>query len=159
MGVLRDFVAAFKEGYNGDAGSAPKPSTVIRPWGGKPAMKVYRLPADHEAKVYTYDGAPLRGLSLNERFVITAIPGDVTMTSVYTGATASTTNYNDIAYAYNGEVFGFASSHAEAVKKLIMGGYRVEVEAYIRGYDGERGFPYVVGLFGFVDDDLYYSLK
>lgn len=128
---------------------------VVSPWAVPPATRTYRLPAEHEASIYTYCGAPLAGIPTNARFVVAAVPADVTMTSIYTGLTSSTGNYGDIAYEYNGQIFGFCSSHAEAVRNMMTAGYRVEVEAYIRGYDGMKGFPYVVGLFGFVDDAVY----
>lgn len=123
------------------------------------SSQVYRLPAEHEATVYTYDGNPLKGIPTGERFVIEAVPGRVTMTSKYTGITTSTDDFDNVAYSYKGKVFGMASSHSPAIKKLMKHGYRVEVEAYIRGYDGTRGFPYVVGLFGFVDDSVYRNVK
>ena len=132
---------------------------IVSPWKVPPATRTYRLPAEHEANIYTYNGMPFRGLRQNTRFVVTAVPADVQMTSIYTGLTASTGNYGDIAYEYNGQIFGFCSSHAEAVRNMMMAGYRVEVEAYIRKYDGEKGFPYVVGLFGFVDDAVYMDAR
>ena len=116
--------------------------------------KTSRLPASHESTVYTYNGIPLQGLGANDRFVITAVAADVRLPSMYTGRVASTADFGDIAYEYNGQVFGFCSSHADAVRRLLMGGYRVEVEAYISGFDETYGYPKVRGLFGFVDDDV-----
>ena len=128
------------------------------PWNIPPAKGTYRLPAEHEGKIFTYYAEPLKGLKTNERFVLEAAPADVTIVSQFTNAEARTEDYGDIAYAYNGLVIGLSSSHAAAVRKLLMNGYRVEVEAYISGYNMEKGFPYVTGLFGFVDDDLYYGM-
>jgi len=125
------------------------------PWNVPPTKGLYRLPAEHESKIYTYYAEPLKNLKQNERFVLEAAPADVTIISQFTNTVTRTEDYGDIAYAYNGLIIGLSSAHAEAVRKLLMGGYRVEVEAYISGYDPNRGFPYVCGLFGFVDDDLY----
>ena len=131
--------------------------TCYAPWDVPPTKGTYRLPAEHQAKIYTYYAEPLKKLKPEERFVLEAAPADVTIVSQFTNMEASTKDYGDIAYAYNGLVVGLSASHAEAVKKLLMKGYRVEVEAYISGYDDKLGFPYVYGLFGFVDDDLLYG--
>lgn len=131
--------------------------TRFVPWNVQQTKGFYRLPAEHEAKIFTYYAEPLKGLKVDERFVLEAAPADVTIVSQFTNAVVNTEDYGDIAYAYNGLVIGLSSSHAVAVKKLLMSGYRVEVEAYISGYNMEQGFPYVTGLFGFVDDDLYYE--
>ena len=127
------------------------------PWNVPQTKGVYRLPAEHEAKIYTYYAEPLRGLKVDERFVLEAAPADVSIVSQFTNALVNTEDFGDIAYAYNGLVVGLSSSHATAVKKMLLKGYRVEVEAYISGYNTEYGFPYVTGLFGFVDDDLFYE--
>ena len=135
------------------------PPIQIQPWTTKPVTQTYRLPATHEAKIYTYNGTVFQGVPRNTRFIVTAVPADVQMVSIYTGVVHSTLGYNDVAYSYNGQIFGFASSHAEAVKKMMLGGYQVEVEAYISGYDGQQGFPKVVGLFGFIDDAIYRTVQ
>ena len=127
------------------------------PWNIPPTVGTYRLPAEHEGKIFTYYAEPLKGLRPNERFVLEAAPADVTIVSQFTNAVVNTEDYGDVAYAYNGLIVGLSSSHAAAVKKLLMMGYRVEVEAYISGYNIDYGFPYVTGLFGFIDDDLYYG--
>ena len=119
----------------------------------------YRLPAENRKTVYTYDGTPLKGLRVGERFVMTAIPGRVDMKSRYTGTPASTRDRRNVAYAYGGKAFGMCAAHAPAIYKLMDNGYTVEVEAYVDGYDGKLGYPKVVGLFGYVDDELYYSLR
>ena len=103
----------------------------VVPWDVPPWSETYKVPSEHEATVYTYNGTPLQNLKSGARFIITAVPADVTMTSIYTGTTASTTDYGDIAYQYNGQIIGFCKSHAEAVRKLLCSGYRVDVEAYI----------------------------
>lgn len=135
------------------------PPIMVAPWQMPPATKVYRLPAEHESNIYTYNGTPFKGVPANTRFVVTAMPAEVRMESIYNGSASATVDRGDVAYAFNGQPFGFASSHAEAVRKLMQNGYIVEVEAYISGYDGELGFPKVRGLFGFVDDDLYKTLQ
>lgn len=134
------------------------PSISIRAWSIPPVMKSYRLPAEHEANVYTYNGEPFAGLKVNDRFLIYAVPADVEMVSAYTGKRSATGDYGDLAYEYNGQIFGLSNSHAEAVRKLMQAGYRVEVEAYISGFDMRAGFPKVCAMFGFVDDDLYATL-
>lgn len=134
------------------------PSISVRAWQIPPVIRSYRLPAEHEANVYTYNGEPFAGLRVNDRFLIYAVPADVEMVSAYTGKRSATGDYGDLAYEYNGQIFGFSSSHADAVRKLMQAGYRVEVEAYIRGFDTSQGFPHVVGLFGFVDDAVYSAL-
>lgn len=142
-----------------DAAKRPKMATMsVSPWNVQPPTRTYRLPADHEATIYTYNGEPLRGIAPGTRFVIRAVPADVVMESAYTDYVASTTDYGNIAYEYNGQIFGMGKSHAEAIERLMRNGYAVEVEAYISGFDGERGFPYVKGLFGFVDDAIYMEL-
>ena len=130
-------------------------SMSIVPWEVPPTVSTYRMPAEHEATIYTYNGAPFKGLQANTRFVVSAVPADVEMCSMYTGTITSTFDFGDVAYSYNGQVFGMGKSHAEAVRNLMRAGYRVEVEAYIRGYNAEHGYPMVVGLFGFVDDSVY----
>ena len=137
---------------------APQAQVLIAPWKVRPATNTYRIPAEHEATMYTYNGMPFNGLPTNTRFIVTAVPADVQMTSIYTGTVATTHDFGDMAYAYNGQIFGFCSSHAEAVRKLLMNGYNVEVEAYISGFDGQQCFPKVRGLFGYVDDNVYRRL-
>lgn len=131
------------------------PSMSIRAWSIPPVMESYRLPAQHEAQVYTYNGEPFGGLKVNDRFLIYAVPADVEMVSMYNGKRTTTNDYNDVAYEYNGQIFGFASSHADAVRTMMRAGYRVEVEAYISGFDKNAGYPKICGLFGFVDDAIY----
>lgn len=131
--------------------------TRFIPWNVQQTKGFYRLPAEHEAKIFTYYGEPLKNLRVEERFVLEAAAADVSIISQYTNAEVSTEDYGDIAYAYNGLIVGLSSSHASAVKQMLMKGYRVEIEAYISGYNTDYGFPYVTGLFGFVDDDLLYG--
>ena len=134
------------------------PPIQIQPWATKPVTQTYRIPAEHEARIYTYNGTVFQGLPKDTRFIVTAVPADVQMVSIYTGTASSSTDFG-VAYSYNGQIFGFGSSHAEAIKQMMLGGYQVEVEAYISGYDGQQGFPKVVGLFGFVDDDVYRTVQ
>ena len=132
-------------------GSTPAFASAIsiRAWAVPPRMESYRLPAQHESAVYTYNGEPFNGLRVDDRFIIAAVPADVSRGSPYTGTQMSTGERDNVAYEYNGQVFGFSSSHSEAVRKLMRAGYRVEVEAYISGFDMQLGY---------VDDSTYNTL-
>ena len=134
---------------------AEPPKMIYEAWQTAPYKGIYRLPPEHESRIYTYDGTPFKGLTVNTKLIVTAVPGNVEMTSIYTGTTTSTTDYDDVAYSYNNYIFGLSSSHSKAIKTLMQAGYRVEVEAYINGYDGMRGNPMIVGLFGYVDTDTF----
>ena len=134
------------------------PKAIYKAWETAPFKGVYRLPPDHESSIYTYDGTPFNGMKVGTKFVIAAVPGYVQMTSIYTGTTTEIGDFGNIAYSYNGYIFGFASSHAEAIVKMMKAGYRVELEAYISGYDGQQGFPMVKGLFGYIDDSTYMNI-
>lgn len=136
-----------------------EPYLEVNYWQTAPINKVYRIPADHEAVVYDYDGRPLDGIPANTRFLLSAVPANVIIRSIYTGTISETGDFNDIAYSYNGQIIGFCKSHADAIKKLMLAGYRVDIEAYINGYNDELGYPYITGLFGFVDDATYMSLE
>ena len=138
---------------------APMPAITVQPWQTKPITKTYRLPAKHEATIFTYNGTPFRGLTANAHFIVTAVPADVQMVSMYTGNITNTSDYDDVAYAYNGQIFGLSSSHGAAIKKMMLNGYQVEVEAYISGFDGNAGFPKIRGLFGYVDDEIFDELQ
>ena len=131
----------------------------VYPWKTAPITKTYRMPPEKDKTIFTYNGEPFKGMRQGVRFTIAAVPADVRMPSMYTGTVASTKDYGDIAYEFNGQIFGFCSAHAEAIRKLMLAGYRVEVEAYISEYDMQQGYPKIRGMFGFVDDATYRSLQ
>ena len=101
--------------------------------------------------IYTYDGEPLRGLVKGEIFAIDAVRGERTMTSVYTGRTTSTSEFNDVAYRYNGMLFGMSREKASEIKSMLNRGQNVSIPARIDGFDQRFGYPLVVGDFSRIE--------
>jgi len=106
-----------------------------------------RIPANRQRTIYTYDGRPLAGMKAGDRFVARAVPADVEMTSIYTGATASCSEWGNVAYEYRGAVFGMGPASADEIRALMRDGYAVEVEAVVSGFDGQHGYPLVKGMY------------
>ncbi len=135
--------------------SAPKVKPVagslqsLEYWKGLPPNPVgtYRIPPDEEHVIYNYDGACLAGLKVGDEFVVNPIPADVTLKSAYTGYITST-RLGDVAYVYNGKVFGMSAFCAKEIRNLMRKGYIVEVEARIVGFDDQLGYAKVMGKFG-----------
>lgn len=122
--------------------------TLVEPWAVPPTKGTYRVEPRKSRTVYTYNGSPFVGIEPFERFVIAAVPANVAMTSAYNGRTSTTAEFEGLAYEYNGQVFGFCSSFADDVERLLRAGYRVELEAMITGFDEKLGFPYIQAFFG-----------
>lgn len=89
------------------------------------------LSGEEERTVYTYDGAPLRGIKKNERFVLRATAEEVTLISAETDDEWSTRDPDSDAcpLLYNGHPIGFVSSYGGLLQELCRRGFDVQIEA------------------------------
>jgi hypothetical protein len=98
------------------------------------------LEGERTATVYVYDGRPLKGIKKDQRFVLEAIPGNVTMKSTLTGTVWNNRESGDLPLAYNGTPVGFTKGACEVVGELLSRGHSVTIAAVRTGtYD--RGIP------------------
>ena len=121
-------------------------STTIRPWIRKPYAGTVKPTPFFEGTFYVYYPEPLRAIRKDARFLLEAVPGDVTLHSAYSGNSLDTEESRMIAYMYNGKVVGCSKYFYEAIRERIEYGFRVFVEAEKRGvFDKDIPDIYIYG--------------
>lgn len=100
------------------------------------------LEGDSERRVYTYDGAPLKGTRKGSVFYADVITEPVSLHSDVTGSDWDSSS-GGVALAVNGMLFGMTSTLERTFKELAEAGYAVKVKAKRLGMYCE-GIPEIV---------------
>lgn len=159
MGVFRDFIAAFKEGYNGSSGEDSSNGSIFKPWGYK--LKGFiDIDGDSERAIYVYDGRPLAGVRKGQIIPIETYCGDCRMTSIYTGMEWDSAEMGDAPVMYRDQVIGFTTIPREKVLEAAKLGYALRFKAkcmgMLEGYDNVKEIKMIAPkpfyLYGLVPD-------
>lgn len=84
---------------------------------------------DEELTIYVYDGLPLAGIGIGEKFYVTATDKPVTLFSTATGTRWSNHEDGGVALLYEGRPFGFLPSYSDSINDLLRRGFTIHFAA------------------------------
>ena len=160
MGMLGDFIKAFKEGMSDDEpkkakqaskGSARTPKAgehQLKPWPlATPKYEVV-ISGDDERHIYNYDSRPLKGVRKGQVVTVELFRGEGCMTSTDTGYCHDMNEFNDCMVLYEGAPIGFIKFPVDKLKRAAELGYAIKLKAkcygMLEGYKGIKDMAALV---------------
>ena len=124
---------------------APVPVAMSAQDGRHPAARVINIDGDCEKTVFTYIGAPLKGIRRGAEFYAEPLGHDMVIHSKSTGTTADSAEMDDTPLSYNGTAFGFSYSGLGFLKEMVAAGFTIRIKVKKTGMYSP-GVPELVSL-------------
>lgn len=123
----------------------PAPVAMSAQDGRHPAARVIDIDGDCEKTVFTYVGAPLKGIRRGAEFYVEPLGRDMVIHSKSTGTTADSAEFGDTPLSYNGTAFGFTYSGLGFLKEMVAAGFTIHLKVKKTGMYSP-GVPELVSL-------------
>lgn len=127
------------------AKGVPAPVAMSSQDGRHPAARVIDIDGDCEKTVFTYVGAPFKGIRKEAEFYVEPLGHDMVIHSKSTGTTADSAEMDDTPLSYNGTAFGFTYSGLGFLKEMVAAGFTVRLKVRKTGMYSP-GVPELVSL-------------